>query len=443
VSLGGELRGREKGRYEITNVPATIRERDRQLAGRDRRYTDPVLRRYERVTFEKEHRRVPDKPAAPEAALLHPAHPLLQSVTDIVLEQHRNKLRQGAVLVDPDDFGLVPRVLLALEHSIREGAAPERTASRRMQFVTLDAQGQVQPAGWAPHLDLQAIDPEQLGLIGDLLTAPWITQDLEARGLQYASGAMVAEHVAEVQSRRTQTIDRTLAAVHERLVREINHWSDRHIKLSDELAIGKDVRLTLDNVKRTIDDLTARLRTRSQELETARHLVPVPPVVVAAALVVPQGLLLQRQGLPGWQLDPLARSRVEQAAMLAVMAAERAAGRTVQDVSHLKCGWDITSIAPEGLGGGAAEPVRHIEVKGRAKGAETITVTRNEVMYGLNQADKFVLAVVLVEGDSVDGPHYLTQPFNNEPDWAVTSVNLDLRDLLSRAVSPVRFKAAP
>jgi hypothetical protein len=35
------------------------------------------------------------------ASLLHPAHPLMQSVTDLVLEQHRNKLKQGAVLVDP------------------------------------------------------------------------------------------------------------------------------------------------------------------------------------------------------------------------------------------------------------------------------------------------------------------------------------------------------
>src|SRR5438876_1855577 len=47
--LGGELRAREPGRWEITHVPALIRERDRQLSGRDRRYRQPVLRKYERV----------------------------------------------------------------------------------------------------------------------------------------------------------------------------------------------------------------------------------------------------------------------------------------------------------------------------------------------------------------------------------------------------------
>jgi hypothetical protein len=56
--LGGELRPREPGRYEITNVPAIIRERDRQITGRDRRNADPVLRRYERVCFEKQYVRL-------------------------------------------------------------------------------------------------------------------------------------------------------------------------------------------------------------------------------------------------------------------------------------------------------------------------------------------------------------------------------------------------
>jgi len=84
--LGGELRPREHGRYEITNVPAIIRERDRQITGRDRRNADPVLRRYERVCFEKQFVRLPDRVGAPMASLLHPGHPLMQSVTDLVLE---------------------------------------------------------------------------------------------------------------------------------------------------------------------------------------------------------------------------------------------------------------------------------------------------------------------------------------------------------------------
>jgi len=52
---------------------------------------------------------------------------------------------------------------------------------------------------------------------------------------------------------------------------------------------------------------------------------------------------------------------------------------------------------------------------------------------GLNQQDKFMLAIVLVEGESHEGPYYVRNPFTQEPDWAVTSVNLDLSQLLSLA----------
>lgn len=64
----------------------------------------------------------------------------------------------------------------------------------------------------------------------------------------------------------------------------------------------------------------------------------------------------------------------------------------------------------------------------------TITVTRNEIMYALNQEDKFLLAVVVVnENDNADGPHYLRKPFQSEPDWGVASVNYDLGELLEKA----------
>ena len=114
------------------------------------------------------------------------------------------------------------------------------------------------------------------------------------------------------------------------------------------------------------------------------------------------------------------------------MEAERALGHDVVDVSAEKCGWDVTALLP-GEGG---PTVRHIEVKGRAKGQTTITVSRNEILYGLNQADKFVLAVVIVDGEDYEGPFYIREPFDREPGWAVTSVNLDLAALLNRAERP-------
>jgi hypothetical protein len=285
-----------------------------------------------------------------------------------------------------------------------------------------------------------------MALLTDVWAAPWLSAPsahaLEQRALAHASAHLVPEHFAEVRSRRENHVDKTLAAVHERLVREINHWSDRYIKLSDDLAAGKDVRLTLDNVSRTIEDLTARRASREKELLAMRHVISATPVIAGGALVIPAGLLAQRRGELGldpsdasgaalWTADAEARARIEQIAMHAVMNAERALGHTVTDVSAHKCGWDVTS-QPQPVGG-KLPPTRHIEVKGRAKGSTTVTVTRNEILCGLNQQDKFMLAIVLVDGDQHDGPFYVTKPFTQEPDWAVTSINLDLGELLKKA----------
>ena len=432
--LGGDLKPREQGRYEITHVPANIRERDRQITGRDRRNADPVLRRYERICFEKQYVRLTDRIGAPMASLVHPGHPIMQSVTDLVLELHRNKLKQGTILVDAGDMGLTPKVMFIIDHSVKEGGDLGHVVSRRMRFVEIDPQGGAINAGWAPHLDLEPIGKADLSLIEDVLAAPWISQDLEQQALAHASTHLVPEHFDEVRSRREKSVDKTLAAVHERLVKEINFWSDRYIKLQDDIAAGKDVRLTLENVRRTIDDLTARRESREKELLAMRHVVSATPVVVGGALVIPAGLLAQRKGRPGWTADADARARVEAIAMKAVMDAERALGHEVIDVSAEKCGWDVTSL-PKAIDG-KLPASRHIEVKGRAKGQSTITVTRNEILYGLNQQDKFILAIVIVDGDSHEGPYYVTKPFTQEPDWAVTSINLDLDQLLAKAGQP-------
>src|SRR5256885_582498 len=58
----------------------------------------------------------------------------------------------------------------------------------------------------------------------------------------------------------------------------------------------------------------------------------------------------------------------------------------------------------------------------------------NEMMYAFNQGDKFRLAIVFVgEGDTVEGPHYICNPFDREPGWGVASINFNLGDLLARA----------
>ncbi len=215
------------------------------------------------------------------------------------------------------------------------------------------------------------------------------------------------------------------------MVKEINYWSDRYIKLTADVAAGKQPRLQPDNAKRRVEELTARLEQRKKELENMANVVSGNPVIMGGALIIPQGLIAQRKGEPLFSVDSSARTHIEKIAMQAVIEKEKSLGNQIKDVSAEKCGWDITSQPP--IIDGRLPDARHIEVKGRAKGQSAITVSRNEIIYALNQAKQFILAIVIVDGDNYEGPFYIKNPFSQEPDFGVASINYELKELLAKA----------
>jgi SNF2 family DNA or RNA helicase len=436
-ALGGTIHNREAGRMEITYVPAEIRERDRLITGRNRREQEPVLKRYDRVCFERSAIQPLDRPNVTRAVLMHPGHPLMMSLADVVIERNVNLLRQGAVFVDPADDGFDPSLLFLLTHEIR--AHDGSVISKRMQFVRVTPDGKASFAGWAPHLDLVPLDASERSLLAPVVDAPWLSGSQEQMAISLAADTLAPQHFQEVSSARIAHVDKTLNAVNERLTKEISYWQDRWVKLSDDKAAGKDVALPLGNITRTLDDLQGRLDARKKELQLMRHIVNATPVAMGGALVIPGGLMSKLRGdapedpvAAMFAVDAAARARIEKIAMDAVRKAEEGRGCRIVDVSADKCGWDLTSYPP--AVDGKQPEARHIEVKGRIKGATTVTVTHNEMLYAFNQGDKFLLAIVLVnEDDSVQGPHYLRNPFKSEPDWGVASVNYKLGELLARA----------
>ncbi len=432
--LGGSIYPREPGRFEITHVPTSIRERDRRITGRNRREQEPVLKRYDRICFEKEAIQPVDKAGISRAVLMHPGHPLMLSLSDLILEQHTNLLRQGTVLIDPADDGLEPWMMFLVTHEVKSGDG--RVLSKRLQFVRVNPSGTTSFAGWAPHLDLDPLVETERPLIKDVLNSRWLRADQEQQAIALAASTLVPGHFKEVNNRLVAYVDKTLAAVHERLSKEIDFWSDRWIKLKEDLDAGKEVRVNVENARRTVTDLEGRLENRKRELQLMRHVVNGTPIVLGGSLVVPAGLMRKVRGegepTPGIFADPIARSRIERIAIDAVCKLEESQGCHVVDVSADKCGWDLTSHPPV-VNQKQPEP-RHIEVKGRAKGASTITVTRNEMLYAFNQGDKFVLAIVLVnEDESHEGPYYVRRPFDREPGWGVSSINYNLSELLQKA----------
>jgi hypothetical protein len=154
-------------------------------------------------------------------------------------------------------------------------------------------------------------------------------------------------------------------------------------------------------------------------------------VVLGGVVVVPMGLLAKMAGRPSaTSKSPVDTQAAAARAREIIMEIERRLGFDPTDREFDKLGYDIESRVP-GTG-----KLRFIEVKGRVSGADTITVTKNEILYSLNKPEDFILAIVeFLEGNS-HRVHYLRQPFQREPDFGVTSVNYDYTKLLARAESP-------
>lgn len=75
-------------------------------------------------------------------------------------------------------------------------------------------------------------------------------------------------------------------------------------------------------------------------------------------------------------------------------------------------------------------------MKGRISGADTITVTKNEILYSLNKPEDFILAIVEFHDTETHRVRYLRRPFQREPDFGVTSVNYNFADILERSQDP-------
>jgi superfamily II DNA or RNA helicase len=423
--LGGTLHKREGKRYEITHVPAVIRNRSFNI-GRG-----TLLNRYERVTFHKEEITIPGKPLA---EFLCPGHPLMDAVIDLVLERYRGLLRQGAILVDENDPGEEPRLLVYLEESIQDGRADNfgqrRVIARQMQFVEMDEHGNAASAGPAPFLDYQPLPSDLRSAVEPLLEKDWLKKELEASARAHAVQNLAPRLFIETRQRREEMVTRTIAAVKDRLTKEISYWDHRAQDLKAQEQAGRvNARLNSELAQRRADELQARLQRRMEELEQERHLSAQPPLVLGAALIVPGGLLAKMRGQPISAPALFARHKkaVEDAAMQAVMEQERSLGYIPVDVSKDNLGWDIESVIP-GTG-----KLRFIEVKGRVEGAETVTVSKNEILAGLNKPDDYILAVVEVnfqeDRPQIKGCHYIRRPFRREPDFAATSVNYDWKEL--------------
>jgi SNF2 family DNA or RNA helicase len=426
--LGGTIREREQKRYEVTHIPAVIRNRDRIIGTRN-----PVPPRYERMTFEKNLMSIPGKPLA---EFICPGHPLLDATIDLMLERHRDILKRGSILIDDNTTDNELRVLVYLEHSIQDARTDKndnrRIVSKQVQFVEVSSSGEVRGAGYAPYLDYRSPTKAEMALMPQIEEPSWLRHDIESRALDYAVTNLVPSHLHEVKSRKEELVDKSIAAVKARLTVEINYWDHQAEQLKQQELAGKPNAKTNSNkaIQRA-GELTSRLEKRMEELQLERKLSPLPPNVVGGAMIVPALILKKLGGDSSVPLYAKEIKQTEQIAMDAVIAEERKLGFEPRDVSIDKYGYDIESRDPSGQ-----TKLRFIEVKGRVHGADTVTVTKNEILTGLNKSEQFILAIVSVEDGKAKDVTYVRKPFEREPDFGVTSQNYQLSVLLAKGGLP-------
>ena len=424
-ALGGDIRKRENaGRFQIRSIPRAVRESDRVTANT----REVIASKYERVCFEKDQ--IQPNIKFPRAEFLHLGHPLVRALIDAVRMEDNKYLSAGTVLINPNDPGTRPSVVLMLEHKICESEG-SGLASHRLIFVRVTPDGNAASAGYAPHLDMRLPSDEERAVIAPLVNEPWLGNDLSKKGIDFAT-ALLKQTVAEVTRARREYLDKAWEQTYECLTTQIDQANERARQLDIEVAAGRQPRVQPENFRARARNLAERLDKYRSKIERQKLLRPESPTVLGAYLEVPQGWLDIHLGgiTPENQTaDAQDKKRIEKLAMDAVIACERKLGNHPIDVSGDNCGWDITSRRPDG-----AED-RCIEVKGRDADADTVGITYNEFVTASNLKEKHILAIVLVHPDgTVEDPLYIKNSFG--PDIHPTSQNYALRELLGRAVRP-------
>jgi hypothetical protein len=322
----------------------------------------------------------------------------------------------------------------AVQDASTTRSGERRAISRQMLYVELDATGQARHLHYAPYLDYRPLRPGELDL-DRLLAHPacaWINRDLEQQAVRHAIAHVVPQHLQEVRGRRLGWIDKTRAAVQDRLTKEIGYWDHRAEELKLQEQAGKpNARLNSQEARRRADDLQGRLQKRLEQLDLEAQVSALPPVVLGGLVVLPTGLLAHLTGQPLPTLLPAVDTQAVAArARAIVMDVERQLGYEPVDREYEKLGYDIESRDPR------MSCLRFLEVKGRAAGTTTITVTKNEILYSLNKPDDFILAIVEFLPNEAQRVHYVRRPFQREPDFGVTSVNYDFAELLAHGEGP-------
>jgi superfamily II DNA or RNA helicase len=399
--LGGRIAKRERGRYEIANVPAQLRASKYQ----------PIATKYDRVAFDLEHVH-PDERA--RADLLAPGHPLHDAVMDEAIRQFGGTLNSGTVLVSATLEE--PHLLVGVVEEVAD--ATGSAVSRRFGYAYVDSLGTVTPAGPAPYLDCVAA-PETPAVAASR-RLPWLAE-AEDRTTSWIITTQLPEYLAQVQPRRATELAKTRELVVKRLEGERDRLLLDAAVAAEKERAGEKPKESAESLNRKATELDMRLRKRLELIDQQALMSTKPPRIITAALVLPVAMV--DDDLPASApIHAKETKEVERRGLDLVMATEHKLGRHPVEQPFNNKGFDILSTDSNG-------DTYRIEVKARLQGATDFFVTHNEVMVGKNAVPRYRLALVRVDprGSEHDLVRYLGDPFASTDlgDFEATGVRGD------------------
>jgi len=421
--LGGLIRERETGRYQISRVPERLREQAR----RTNRWAQ-LPAEYERATFEPKY---VQRDGHPDATLIAPGHPLLDAVIAVTIADLGDTLARGTVFIDRRDKPVpVPSLLYAVDQKIAN--ADGVMLDHHFNYVQSNADGGWQVTAAPPYLDYEAPTADETDRVAALLGQPWMTANNESAVKLWAYREGLQPRRVELEARLRAQAERTRTQVTQRLTAQINYQDAEYNRLLDLEQSGKVGRRRARDAQAEARNLEVRLANRMTELDHAADLFEVPPTVRAAALVIPAVLVAPPEIAAHVAQQAKETEAVERRGVDLVMACERALGRTPTEMDHFNPGFDIRSVTPDGT-------TYFIEVKGRLKGSPTFSPTAGEITLGKTQGDRHRLALVAVDPDDParDEVRYIVDAFAGFPLAATTkSVNEDWKTYWSKGGEP-------
>ncbi|WP_237686602.1 helicase-related protein [Arthrobacter jiangjiafuii] len=383
--LGGRIVKRERGRFEIANVPAHVRASKH----------GPIATKYDRVTFDLPHIQ-PD--GLVRADLIAPGHPLHDAVMDEAIRKFGGTLDRGTVLVSSTLEE--PHLLVGVIEEVAD--ATGASVAKRFGYAYVDSFGTVTPAGPAPYLDCVAAPDTPAATAARQLT--WL-QDAEDKAKSWIIANQLPEYLGEVLPRRNLELGKTRRLVTKRLESERDRLLLDATVASEKERSGEKAKETSESLTRKAAELGIRLVKRLELLDQQAMMSTKPPQIVNAALVLPVRLL--EDDLPtNTPMHAKETKEIERRGVDLVLSRERALGRTPVEQAFNNPGFDILSTAVNG-------DTYRIEVKARIQGAKDFFVTHNEVMAGKNSVPRYRLALVRVDerGPEHDEVRYLEDPF--------------------------------